>query len=118
MCVCSPQALLQPIVWSLNVLFEGIHPRLNADGFAWDPTSGEAARAGKELFPEGIFAVTWHLCADREFAQRYLGMPSPNSLFPCPWCRTTSADGPNNFRNFKDGAGWKTTELSKYQARV
>ena len=98
------------ICWSLEALYEGEFPKVDASGRPWDPDSSDAMIAGQKLCSdtEPYFGVLWSIKGDLDWYFKGLGLKSYNSVAPCEYCPCSRALAPSMWpTNFGSNADWK-----------
>ena len=87
--------------WSFNALFDGVHPKYDADG---KPSTHP--KAGQRLDPvNNLRGVIWVAPADNEHNSLHYGLPHYSSNHPCMDCPCNTSDIP--WRDFSKTALWR-----------
>ena len=99
---CTLWEIMEFLKWSLFAASEGVFPRQRHDGSGWHIS--DAVRASKSGTPLAAKFCLLYLKGDWMEYCTTLGLPSWNSIQPCPWCftsrddlYTTSNFSPNSF---------------------
>ena len=107
-CGCSGRhtldALLEVLVWDLNMLLGGISATIRHDGHAWLPTDAERQQhSGKPL---GFYAILMVARGDWPWYWQIFNFPAHNAQMMCWRCKATSS-GDCAYFNSGENAPWR-----------
>ena len=97
--------ILEHIVWTCNLAFEGRYPSTNMYGEALTPSKQQLA--GKMIAQGHRFACA-ELKGDWKYHERVLRLArTPVSTNCCFLCGAQANDGPQRYYDITEGAGWR-----------
>ncbi|CAE7620103.1 unnamed protein product [Symbiodinium sp. CCMP2456] len=101
--------VLEHIVWSCNVAFDGRYPRVSMDG---TPLAGAKALKAGQQFANGTRWACVECRGDWKWHERTLRLlRTPVSKRCCFLCDAEASDGPLRYYDVQDGAAWRTSQL-------
>ena len=105
----SLRPLLEHIVWSSNVAFDGRYPHVSSDG---SPLTGAKALKAGRPFANGSRWLCAELRGDWKWHERTLRLlRTPVSKQCCFLCDGQASDGPLRYYDIQDGAAWRSNML-------
>ena len=102
--------ILEHIIWSCNVAFEGRYPATSSDG---TPLTGVKAQKAGTQFGFGTRWACSEYRGDWKWHERTLRLlRTPVSKKLCFLCNAEASDGPLRYYNIENGAAWRASHLT------
>ena len=99
--------------WSMNIIFDGVWPAVNADNEPYAENTPEYRKIGRPI-AGGWRGALWMIKGDLDFCSNYLQLEHTGSLTPCFLCKADTAEYP--WTDCREGvAKWQSTVWTNKQ---